>query len=130
MKASAVIYVKSVEPMRRFYEQLLGWRVASSTQGYCTLDSDSISLSLVAVPEAVSATIHIETPPRRRTNVPVKLAFPVSSIADARTIASSHGGHVDPSNTEWSHRGVIHCDGMDPEGNVIQLISPAPPDLE
>ena len=123
MKASAVIYVKRIAPMREFYTQCLGFETATSSEGYCILESDSLRLSLVAVPDAIAATIPIETPPRRRANVPIKLAFDVPVIDDVRTIAASLGGRVDPQTTEWSLHGMIHCDGIDPEGNVIQLLS-------
>ena len=123
MTASAVIYVKSIEPMRRFYSQLLGLQSVTSADGYCVLESDSVRLSLVTVAHAIAVTIDIETPPRRRTNTPIKLAFEVPSIERARSIAVALGGQVDPPTTEWSHGGVIHCDGTDPEGNVVQLVS-------
>ena len=101
MKASAVIYVKRIAPMREFYTQCLGFETAISSEGYCILESDSLRLSLVAVPDAIAATIPIETPPRRRANVPIKLAFDVPVIDDVRTIAASLGGRVDPQTTEW-----------------------------
>jgi predicted enzyme related to lactoylglutathione lyase len=123
VNASAVIYVKSIGPMRRFYEQLFDLKTAMSADSYCVLESDSVSLSLVKVPDAIAATIDVETPPRRRISTPIKLAFEVPSIERARSIAVALGGQVDPPTTEWSHGGVIHCDGTDPEGNVIQLVS-------
>jgi hypothetical protein len=108
--------------MRQFYTQCLGLETAISSEGYCILESDSVRLSLVAVPDEIAATISIETPPRRRANVPIKLAFDVPVIDDVRTIAASLGGQIDPQTTEWRLLGMIHCDGIDPEGNVIQLL--------
>jgi hypothetical protein len=32
---------------------------------------------------------------------------------------------LDPAASEWTWRGLRHCDGHDPEGNVIQLRQPA-----
>jgi len=121
--ASAVIYVKHLDPMRRFYEQLVGLRATSTADGHCVLESDSIEISLVKVPAAVAATIHLEQPPRRRADVPVKLAFQVASIQHARETAASLGGRIDQATSEWTYGGVVHCDGVDPEGNVIQLRS-------
>jgi predicted enzyme related to lactoylglutathione lyase len=63
-------------------------------------------------------------PARRREDVPVKLAFAVPSIEDVRHVAASLGGEVDREDDEWDFRGCRHCDGVDPEGNVIQLREP------
>jgi hypothetical protein len=55
------------------------------------------------------ATIELSLPARRRTEVPIKLAFPVGSIDDVRVRAGAFGG-------------LRRCDGVDPEENVIQLL--------
>ncbi len=123
MSAAAVIYVTSLESMSRFYAELFGLRAAESADGYCVLVSDSVKLSLVAAPDA-RRTMPLERPPRRRVNTPIKLAFEVADIALARATAASLGGQIDASAAEWSFGGLTHCDGVDPEGNVIQLVSP------
>jgi predicted enzyme related to lactoylglutathione lyase len=110
--------------MGRFYSQCFGLQQVSSGEGYCVLESDLWSVSLVSAQEEIAAAIQIGTPPTRRTNASVKLAFEVLSLEDTREVAASLGGQIDPATTQWSHLGVIHCDGIDPEGNVIQLVSP------
>jgi hypothetical protein len=90
------------------------------------LESESMSLSLVVVPERVAATIDVSVPPVRRDRVPVKLAFPVKSIEALRPLAAELGGLVDPTTTQRVFRGSMLCDGIDPEGNVIQLLEPSP----
>ena len=81
-------------------------------------------LSLVTVPAHVARTIVVPVPPSRRDNVPTKLAFAVDSIEVLRPLFAELGGVVDPATTQWEFRGGIHCDAVDPEGNVIQLIQP------
>jgi hypothetical protein len=68
------------------------------------------------------ATIELSLPARRRTEVPIKLAFPVGSIDDVRVRAGAFGGLVDPPDTHWLFGGLRRCDGVDPEENVIQLL--------
>jgi hypothetical protein len=31
------------------------------------------------------------------------------------------GGAIEPADQEWEFNGVTVCDGLDPEGNVIQF---------
>ena len=107
-----------------FYSRCFALQPVLIAEGYCTMESDFFRLSLVSAPEDIAAMIQIETPPRRRMDVPIKLAFEVVSVEDTREVANSLGGEIDPVTTEWSHLGVIHCDGVDPEGNVIQCVSP------
>ncbi len=113
--------------MRLFYERCLGFEVRQAAESYCLLESDAWRLSLVSIPDAIVAGIEISVPPRRRESEPVKLAFAVQSIAEVRLIATGLGGQVDPDSTRWEFDGLGHCDGVDPEGNVIQLLEPLSP---
>jgi hypothetical protein len=94
--------------------------------GYRVLESDTWTLSLVQMAPDVATTIDISVPARRRTEVPVKLAFPVASIDEVRVSAGALGGLVDPPDTQWAFEGFRRCDGVDPEGNVIQLLGAGP----
>jgi hypothetical protein len=38
-----------------------------------------------------------------------------------RVVVEAHGGVMEPVDKEWSFNGVTVCDGLDPEGNVIQF---------
>jgi len=84
--------------------------------------SDRWELTLVAVPERVAATLELTDPPRRRSQTPIKLAFAVASLVDARSAAPAVGGVVD--DAEWIFNDAVVCDGQDPEGNVVQFRSP------
>jgi predicted enzyme related to lactoylglutathione lyase len=124
LTAAAVLYVRHLDQMRSFYQQCFGLDAVDTAENYCVLESASWTLSLVRIPDETAATILVAVPPRRRGEVPVKLTFEVPSIEDLRTMAPSLGGQVDPSTTQWDFRGSRHCDGVDPEGNVIQLLEP------
>jgi predicted enzyme related to lactoylglutathione lyase len=122
MKIGAVLYVKDLDRMRSFYEACFRMEVADDADGYCVLESEPLTLSLVRVPEQIAATIAVSVPPARREEVPIKLAFTVDSIDVLRTLFAEFGGVVDPATSQWEFRGGIHCDGVDPEGNVLQLV--------
>jgi predicted enzyme related to lactoylglutathione lyase len=119
-----VLYASDVPRLQTFYESVCGLEVAESTPEFVTLTSETWELTLVAVPEAVAATIGVTDPPRRRTRTPIKLAFGVASLAEARSAAAAAGGVVD--SAEWVLDGAVVCDGHDPEGNVVQLRTARP----
>ena len=124
MSAVGVVYVKDLDRMSAFYERCLGFETVERADGYRVLAAEGWTLSLVRAAEEISATIEIAAPVRRRTEVPIKLGFAVRSIEEVRAGAEALGGHIDPPDTEWGFRDVRHCDGVDPEGNVIQLLEP------
>jgi predicted enzyme related to lactoylglutathione lyase len=122
MKAGAVLYVKQLDRMSRFYRECFRLRTATRADDHCVLESDAWTLSLVVVPDEIAAAIHLTAPPRRREGTPIKLAFEVPSIDDLRLTVAGLGGRVDPRETRWDFAGSSHCDCVDPEGNVIQLL--------
>ena len=124
MTAAAVLYVADLERMCSFYRECFALQATDTAADHCVLESETWTLSLVVVPDSVAATLDLSVPPARRTTVPIKLAFPVSSIRDLRPVVLDFGGQVDPSSAEWEYRGFRHCDGVDPEGNVIELREP------
>jgi predicted enzyme related to lactoylglutathione lyase len=129
MVAAAILYVKDLAVMHAFYEECFGMSaVESGQEDFCVLESGDWELSLVRVPAAIAATFVVTDPPRRRANVPVKLAFEVASIDGLRAVVTRAGGQVDPSGTARKFRGRRLLDCLDPEGNVVQLRQLLPPE--
>jgi predicted enzyme related to lactoylglutathione lyase len=126
VKSAAVIYVKDLRRMRFFYQTAFRMVAVEWSDDYCVLESEALTMSLVAAPDRIAAGITLSDPPTRRERVPIKLVFGVDSIEDLRPVLAELGGSVDSSQTQWSFRGGIHCDGVDPEGNVLQLVQPIP----
>jgi hypothetical protein len=119
------LYVKYLTRMRNFYRGCFEMDVVEVADDFSVLESDAWRLMFVVMPAEVAARVEISVPPMRREEVPTKLAFAVRSIRGVRPVAISVGGRVDPVETEWEFRGLRHCDCVDPEGNVIQLVEPA-----
>jgi predicted enzyme related to lactoylglutathione lyase len=120
---SAVLFVKDLARVARFYETIASMSVIHADQEHMVLEFENFQLVLHAVPKGIGDAIEITEPPKIRTNLPIKLCFPVARIPDARRSALALGGMLNPSAQEWIDRGSRICDGYDPEGNVIQVRS-------
>jgi predicted enzyme related to lactoylglutathione lyase len=125
-KSGAVLFAKDLPRVSKFYEELLGLSVVVSDGEKVVLESAEFLLVVHAVPREVADSISITSPPELRTGVPIKLFFPVASLAEARAKAPSLGGALYPTHKEWGGRGFRACDGYDPEGNIVQFRESAP----
>lgn len=121
---AAVVYAKDLPGMLAFYAAVTGLPVTHQEAGHGVLASAAFELVLLAIPPAIAETIHITRPPQRRSDTPVKLVFPVDSLERVRAQAAALGGALDPPEREWVYRGLRTCDGLDPEGNVLQFRQP------
>jgi predicted enzyme related to lactoylglutathione lyase len=119
--AGAVLYAKNVERISRFYAECCGLEVAHSEDDHVVLASPTFQLVILAIPASIAASIAITTPPTRRTQTPIKLVFHVDGIDAIREAAARLGGALDPPGREWQYQGNKVCDGIDPEGNVVQF---------
>ncbi len=124
VKSAAVLYVRDLGRMESFYRACFGMDVVDQATDYTVLESEPLTLSLVQAPEEFTRSTGVSVPPRRRDQVPIKLAFGVGSIDDLRPRIAESGGAVDPVTSQWEFRGGIHCDAVDPEGNIVQLVEP------
>ena len=119
--AGAVLYAKNLAQVKAFYEAVLNLNLEHAENDHVVFASEAFQLVILKVPERIASSIEIESPPRRRTETPVKLVFEVASIAATRAIAHDHGGELLPPEREWNFQGYRVCDGQDPEGNVVQF---------
>jgi predicted enzyme related to lactoylglutathione lyase len=126
VQACAVIYVRHLDSMRSFYRECFGLEPAETAEDYSVLESAAWVLSLVVIPDTIASAFPEEFPPSRREETPIKLAFQVQDIEILRPVMAALGGRLDPADTQWNFRGRRHCDGVDPEGNVLQITEPLP----
>ncbi len=120
-KSGAVVFAKDVERVAAFYRETMALAVEQQDDGFVVLGSAATELVVHAIPPAIAAQIDIAVPPRPREDASVKLIFPVADLAAARAAACAHGGQIEPAEREWEWRGYRICDGVDPEGNVVQI---------
>ena len=95
--------------------------VAQTEPELIVLESADFQLVIHGIPKRIADTIVIAVPPEPREDTSIKLFFPVTSITAARAAAPGLGGSVGPLSKEFVARGFRACDGVDPEGNVVQF---------
>jgi catechol-2,3-dioxygenase len=127
VNAAAVLYVWRLDPMCSFYQECFGLEIAEAAEDYRILESNAWTLSLVAARDAAAATLPASVPPTRRAETPIKLTFHVPNLEDLRPVMARLGGQMDSGETQWEFRGQRHCDGVDPEGNVVHITEPLAP---
>ena len=122
----AVLYVVDLSRVTASYRDALGLTVVDIREGSTDLRCGGSTLHLVGVPPSVAEDIVIAVPPVRREEAPIKLVVPVDDLAAARQRAAEHGGVVDGPAYEWAWKSSVRVDAVDPEGNVVQLVSRRP----
>lgn len=120
-RAGAVLYAKDMDRVAAFYAAVLGLEAAARDDEHVLLESPAFQLVVLRIPSHIASTIQIAAPPVQRANAAVKLVFFVPGIAGARAAAEALGGVLNRAETEWLFNGWKVCDGLDPEGNVIQF---------
>lgn len=120
-KSGAVVFAKNVERLTAFYCETMALRVAHTEPGLAVLENDTLELVLHAIPPHIADTFELADPPLAREDASIKLIFPVADIAAARAAALARGGRFQSAENEWEWRGYRVCDGVDPEGNVVQI---------
>lgn len=100
---------------------MLGLQATGRDEEHVVLESPGFQLVVLRIPADISATITISTPPVRRAMAAIKPVFFIPSLARVRVSVTMCGGVMNPESQEWSFRGFTVCNGLDPEGNVIQF---------
>jgi predicted enzyme related to lactoylglutathione lyase len=121
VESGAVIYAKDVDRVAAFYSTVIGLQMAGRDDEHVVLESPGFQLVVLRIPSEIGSTITIAVPPVRRATAAIKPVFFVPSIARVRVSAAACGGVMNAENQEWSFQGFTVCDGLDPEGNVIQF---------
>jgi predicted enzyme related to lactoylglutathione lyase len=125
---SAAIYALDVPRLASFYRMVTGGAIVSDPNGRfatVTPPMHDFEVHIVAISEAFRDLVETSSPPEPRSDTPIKLVFDVDDIEATRTAVGAAGGSLSPREAQWTWRDMIHCDGVDPEGNVFQVRSPA-----
>ena len=120
----AMLYVKDLERMKRFYSDMLGVKPIDQdwTDVWATFDTGGARFALHAIPAEIAKNIAIESPPTPREKDPLKLIFEVKDVESERARLESLGIQI--LRRPWQKPGEA-CDAVDPEGNVFQICSPS-----
>ena len=121
LRTGVVLFVADVERIATFYSAVLGLAEVSRGDDHIRLELAGFQLVVHQIPRGRPSPGKITVPPARRVAAAFKPVFFVSSISNARSIAGANGGFLEAADREWSFNGVTVCDGVDPEGNVVQF---------
>jgi len=122
----AVLYAKDLNKLASFHSAVLDLSASSRDEDHVLLESSTVDLVILQVPERIAQTIRVTEPPERRHDAAVKLVFFVSSMSETRDAVMVHGGVMDEVPKDWLFHGWHVWDGLDPEGNVIQFRARTP----
>lgn len=114
----AIIFAKELERMTAFYRDGLGLRPMpeAAGEGWVEFDAGGMGLALHAIPAEIAKEIEISNPPRARSGTPIKLVFQTGDLAAARAHLVANGAAMSDLRS-WGA-----CEGVDPEGNVFQIV--------
>ena len=121
MSIMSVIYAKDILRVAEFYERALRLSVIERNDEFIFMSNEAIEISVIQIPEAIGAGIHISSPPRVREETPIKCSYLVDDLSRVHAAAVASGGGSKPVTQAWLWRGNLHLDGYDPEGNVVQF---------
>jgi predicted enzyme related to lactoylglutathione lyase len=113
----AVIFTADHTRLASFYEAVTDLTVSFADDQVTVLRSEHYELVL----HAMRGEPPVEAPPRVREDGYIKPFFIVANLAETRERAKDFGGRLQPPTKEWGARGFRACEGVDPDGNVIQF---------
>ena len=116
----AILFVKDMERMKRFYGEMLGPSAGDQgpTDAWATFETAGGCFSLHAIPAEIAKNIRIESPPVPREQQSLKLIFEVKDVELERERLEKHG--IEILRRPWQTPGKA-CDAVDPEGNIFQI---------
>ena len=120
-RTGAVLFAKGLDRIAAFYSAVLGLTEANRDDDHILLESPGFQLVVHRIPGDRATTVDSSGPPVRRATAAFKPVFFVPNLATVRLLVEAHGGVMEPVDKEWSFNGVRVCDGLDPEGNVVQF---------
>ena len=120
-RTGGVLFAKNLDRVATFYSVVLGLTEAHRDDDHVLLESRGFQLVVHRITVSGAAAGDVTTPPARRRTAAFKPVFFVPSISRLRAVAETHGGVLEPADQEWSFNGATVCDGLDPEGNIIQF---------
>jgi predicted enzyme related to lactoylglutathione lyase len=123
--SEAILYVRDLDLLTRFYRDCIGLEEVETGADHSGLRADALILWLVRRRQPRKGEAIHGGPARKRSEVPVKLAFEVPTLDGAADPIERLGGTA--SGTDWDFAGYRRRDAIDPEGNVIQLLESLPP---
>ncbi len=112
-----ILFVDEIGRMTDFYTNVIGLVVKSNSDGFVVLYAGAIELALHQLPELYADP---EGAGAAREDSYFKLVFHSDDVAGERESLTARGVRM---REIVRYDGIEFCDGLDPEGNVIQISS-------
>ena len=125
------VLVDEIEPMKRFYRDVLGFKVSEDLGNYVEFKSDGVRFSLCTREVMYETTSH-NTYHEPRTGQTFELAFPVGTPEDVDRFYKEITGNgatpiKEPEMMPWGRKTAFIAD---PEGNIHEIYSYKPEDRQ
>ena len=120
-RTGAVLFASDLDRVAAFYAGVLGLDEANRDDDHILLESPGFQMVVHRIPEHAATGIELSKPPARRASAAFKPVFFVRSLANVRAASKAHGGRMEPKTKQWLFDGIVVCDALDPEGNVVQF---------
>lgn len=121
------VLVDEIEPMKRFYRDVLGFKVSEDLGNYVEFENVGVRFSLCTREVMYEATDH-ETYHEQRAGQTFELAFPVGTPEDVDRVYREITGNgatpiKEPEMMPWGRKTAFIAD---PEGNIHEIYSYKP----
>jgi predicted enzyme related to lactoylglutathione lyase len=123
--SALVIFTVNVRRLATFYQRVLEATAVTESSGDVRLIAAGEEILVHSIPKTIATGISISTPPVPRDNAALKPVFEVLSLSSTLRRVEENGGVV--TDRTFRLEGLTRHDILDPDGNVIQLRSPAEP---
>jgi predicted enzyme related to lactoylglutathione lyase len=116
-----MVYAKNFPRLKEFYGNMLRAQPVNTewTDSWALFAAGEASLAVHAIPAEYAGETKTSSPPSARENAAVKLIFAVDDVPAERARLESMGIAMLPR--PWQNPTEA-CDGIDPEGNVFQIV--------
>ncbi len=120
---TVVLWADRFDECRDFYQAILDATLEHESETFVDIRSANNAVLLHRVPEEWASDTSKPAEPREEN--PIKPVFEVDNIEDARASVSSSAGQLFDPSTQQTYGAMTYCDGVDPDGNVIQVFETA-----
>jgi len=121
VKPGFVIFARDSHRLAAFYVSVAGLAEVGRDDSHVALESASLQVVIHAIRTQLTSPNEASSSFVRRESAAIKPVFVVDSLRETRSRAAALGGSLDSADLEWGFRDTRVCDGVDPEGNVIQF---------
>ena len=118
-----VLWADRFEESRDFYRLLLSATLSDESADFVNITGSTGSVLLHRVPAEWASDTSL--PAEVREENPIKPVFQVTSIAQVRSDIEHCSGELFDSSREQTYGEITYCDGVDPDGNVVQVFEKA-----